>query len=116
MKKILADQNFTGAILNALSARFPELDIVRTEDLGIKRYRDEQILEWAEANQRLILTHDARTFVGIAYERLAAGGTFCGVVLVPASLMIRAAADDLTILIACTEDKELYNRVIRLPL
>lgn len=116
MKKILADQNFTGAILEGLRSRLPELDIVRTEDLGIKRFRDEQILEWAAENERLIVTHDARTFVKAAYERLAAGMNFNGVVLVPASLSIRNAIDDLVILIDCTADDELRNRVIRLPL
>lgn len=116
MKKILADQNFTGAILEGLRSRVPELDIVRTEDLGFKRFRDEQILEWASANERLIVTHDARTFVNAAYERLAAGMNFNGVVLVPASLSIGSAIDELVILIDCTADEELHSRVIRLPL
>src|SRR5690349_16492792 len=116
MKKILADQNFTGAILEGLRLHLPELDIVRTEDLGIKRFRDEQILEWAAENERLILTHDAKTFVRAAYERLAAGMNFSGVVLVPASLSIGSAVDELIILIDCTSDEELHNRVIRLPL
>lgn len=116
MKKILADQNFTGAILEGLRSRLPELDIVRTEDLGIKRFRDEQILEWAAENERLIVTHDAKTFVKEAYERLAAGSTFNGVVLVPASLTIGTAIEELVVLFLCTADDELNDRVIRLPL
>jgi predicted nuclease of predicted toxin-antitoxin system len=116
MKKILADQNFTGAVLEGLRLRVPELDVLRTEDVGIKRFQDEQILAWAADEDRLILTHDAKTFVHAAYERLAKGVHFSGVVLVPANLSIGAAIDEITILLLCTSDDELRDRVVRLPL
>ncbi len=116
MRKILADQNFTGAILEGLRLRLPEIDLERTEDLGIKRFRDEQILQWAAENERLILTHDAKTFVHAAYDRLAIGMSFNGVVLVPTSLAIGTAVEEIIILLHCTSDDEVLDRVIRLPL
>lgn len=116
MKKILADQNFTGAILQGITARIPDLDVVRTEDVGIKRYQDEQILDWACENGRVVLTHDAKTFVNTAYDRLAAGKSFPGVILVPANLTIGDAIEELVTLLTCSEDNELNDRVIRLPL
>ena len=116
MRKVLADQNFNGAILSGLKAQIPGLDVIRTEDVGIKRFRDEQILVWASENGRIVLTHDAKTFVAAAYDRLALGETFFGVVLVPANMTIRTAIEELVILLSCTDDDELYNRVIRLPL
>lgn len=90
--------------------------MVRTEDAGMKRFKDEQILDWAAENGRLILTHDAKTFVAAAYERMGEGKDLSGVVLVPANLAIRTAIDELVILLICTLDDELHNRVIRLPL
>jgi hypothetical protein len=47
MKKILTDQNFDGPTLRGLVARILDLDFVRTEDIGLKRYQDPNILEWA---------------------------------------------------------------------
>lgn len=116
MKKILTDQNFTGAIISGLLSRIPDLDLVRTEDVGIKQSTDAQILSWAASEERLILTHDAKTFAAAAFERLSEGQMFYGVVLVPANLAVRFAIDDLEVLILCTNDDELYDRVIRLPI
>jgi hypothetical protein len=44
MKRILTDQNFTGAIITGLLSRIPDLDLVRTEEAGIKHFTDTQIL------------------------------------------------------------------------
>ena|SRR5438552_4238936 len=116
MKRIITDQNFDGPTLRGLLARIPDLDVVRTEDIGLKRFHDTNILQWAAAEGRLILTHDARTFVDFAYERMARGQDFCGVIVVPVSLSIRRSIEELRIVIECTADDELYNTVVRLPL
>lgn len=116
MKKILTDQNFNGPTLRGLIRRIPDLDIVRTEDIGLKEFHDTNLLDWAFKESRLILTHDARTFIDFAYKRMSQGKEFCGVVVVPRSLSIRRSIDELMIVIECTGDDELYNQVMRLPL
>ncbi len=114
MKKILTDQNFDGPILRGLQARIPDLDVVRTEDMGLKRFHDRDILTWAANEGRLILTHDARTFIHFAYERMAEGKFFCGVVMIPDTMPRGRAIEELEILIQCTSDNELHNTVVRL--
>ncbi len=116
MKRILADQNFNGPILRGLQARILDLDVVRTEDIGLKRFQDTNILTWAANEGRLILTHDARTFIKFAYEHMAQGNFFCGLIVVPASLQKRKAIEDLELIIQAAPDEELLNAVIRLPL
>jgi predicted nuclease of predicted toxin-antitoxin system len=116
MKKILTDQNFDGPTLRGLIARIPDLDVVRTEDVGLKRFHDKDIIEWAAEENRLILTHDARTFIDFAYKQMTRGKNFCGVVVVPRSLSIRRSIEELMTVILCTDDDELYNTVVRLPL
>ena len=73
MLRLLADENFNGDIVRALLLRQPELDIVRVQDVGLAGVDDPGILDWAAANDRIILTHDRATLPDYAYERLAAG-------------------------------------------
>lgn len=114
MKKILTDQNFDGPTLRGLLSRIPDLDLVRIEDIGLKGSADPDILAWAAEEDRLILTHDARTFPQFASERIARGKKFSGLVVVPQSLSIRNAIEDLMIVILCSADDEL--EFIRLPM
>ena len=116
MKKIIADQNFHGPTLRGLIARIRNLDFVRTEDIGLKRFQDTNILEWAAEHDRLVLTHDARTFINFAYERMAQGKDFHGVIVVPASLSIRSSIEDLAMILECSSDDEFLNSFVRLPI
>lgn len=71
--KLLADENFRGAIIRGLLRRRPEIDLVRVADVGLGEADDPTILQWAAASGRLLLTHDAATLIGYAYERVTAG-------------------------------------------
>jgi predicted nuclease of predicted toxin-antitoxin system len=61
MLRLLADENFNGDIVRALLLRQPDLDIVRVQDVGLAGLDDPDILDWAAANDRIILTHDRAT-------------------------------------------------------
>ena len=69
MIKILADQNFNGKILRGLKLRIPEIDCTTTYEIGFEKYTDPELLEWAAEQNRVILTHDAKTFPFFAYEK-----------------------------------------------
>ena len=71
--KLLADENFRGAIVRGLLRRRPDLDLVRVPDVGLTEADDPAVLAWAANEGRIVLTHDAATLIGFAYERLAAG-------------------------------------------
>lgn len=116
MIKILADQNFNGRILRGLLARIPDLDIIRTEDHGIKTYPDPDIIGWAAERNRVIFTHDERTFDNFAYRKIEQSEKMCGVVIIPASLLIGQAIEELMMAIQCQTDEEWPNSVLRLPL
>ena len=73
MLRLLADGNFNGDIVRALLLRQPDLDIVRVQDVGLAGVGDLDILAWAAANDRIILTHDRATLPDYAYGRLAIG-------------------------------------------
>ncbi len=114
--KLLVDENFRGAIVRGLLRRRPELDLVRVPDVGLGAADDPTILAWAATEDRLVLTHDAATLIGYAYERVAAGQAMPGIIAVRQDLAIGPVLDDLLLLIDASREGEWNGRVIYLPL
>jgi predicted nuclease of predicted toxin-antitoxin system len=71
--KLLSDEDFNGRIVRGLLRRFPTLDLVRVQDVGLTESHDTQVLAWAAQENRLVLTHDFATMVDFAYGRVADG-------------------------------------------
>ena len=86
--KLLADENFRGAIGRGLLRRRPDLDLVRVPDVGLGEADDPTLPDWAAAEGRLVLTHDAATLIGYAYSRIAAGLAMPGIIEVRQDLPI----------------------------
>ncbi|HSV16187.1 MAG TPA: DUF5615 family PIN-like protein, partial [Tepidisphaeraceae bacterium] len=62
MLRFLTDQNFNGDILRGMLLRQPGLDVVRIQDEPVIDGADDpDILEWADRNNRIVLTHDKNT-------------------------------------------------------
>ena len=61
MPAFLADEDFNNRIVRGVRRRFPETDIVRVHEVGLLGKHDTEVLEWASAEGRIILTHDAAT-------------------------------------------------------
>ncbi len=116
MIQLLADENFNHRILRGLKLRLPALDYLLVQETAAFQQDDPQVLDWAAANNRVIVTHDVNTMTGHAYERLEAGQFLPGVVIVPKELAIGSAIEELAILLACSQPEEFPNRVIYLPL
>ncbi len=116
MIKILADQNFNASIMHGLKERIPELDCVATYEIGLQKYTDDKLLDWAAEENRIILTHDAKTFPAFAFEKVEQGKKMCGVVVVPTKMPIRQAIDDLELIILGRFEHEWENNVTRIPL
>jgi predicted nuclease of predicted toxin-antitoxin system len=61
MLRLLSDENFNGEVVRGLLRQLPDLDVVRTQDVGLLGKDDPAILAWAAAEGRILLTHDRRT-------------------------------------------------------
>lgn len=116
MLRLLADENFNGDIVRALLLRQPDLDIVRVQDVSLAGVGDPDILAWAAANDRIILTHDRATLPDYAYERLAVGEKLPGVFILNDRYPVGDATREILLMIACSEQPEWRDRVVRLPL
>ena len=104
--QFLADENFSVPILTGLRRRQPDLDIVHIHELGMDRTPDPDILVWAAAENRVVVTHDAKTMPNYAHERLRAGLPMPGMVVVPDMMPIGRAIEELLLLIGTISDDE----------
>jgi predicted nuclease of predicted toxin-antitoxin system len=114
--KLLADEDFNNHILRGLLRRFPELDVVRVQDVGLIGRHDREVLEWATNENRLVLTHDYSTMIRYAYERLENGEKLSGVVVLRQLLPIGEAIEELSIFIEYSLPEEWINQVVFMPL
>ena len=116
MPRFLTDQNFNNDIVDGMLAGEPSLDIVRTQDCGLAQTPDEKVLEWAAREGRVLLTHDANTMIGYAYDRVRAGLPLPGVVMVRQTTSVAQAIDELLILIGAGNDDDFTDQVRYIPM
>ena len=111
-----ADENFNNDIVRGLLRRKPELDIVRIQDVGLSGADDPEVLEWAALKGRVLLTHDASTITGYAYERVTGGKCMPGVFEVNREVGMGTAIQDILLLAECSLENEWEGQVRYLPL
>lgn len=116
MIRFLADENFSGGVLKGLQRVYPDLDVVRVQDTKLYKKPDPLILEWAAAENRVILTHDVKTMIPFAKQRIEAGLPMAGMVAFPDDFPIGKAIDDLLLLLIAGTEDEWENRIERIPL
>jgi predicted nuclease of predicted toxin-antitoxin system len=78
----VADENFDGPILEGLLQQLPTLDILRVQDTALYTSEDPRVLAWAAEENRVLLTHDFKTMIRYALERVKNGLSMPGVVVV----------------------------------
>ncbi len=116
MLKLVIDQDFDHDILRGVLRRLPELDFVTALEAGLSETEDQQLLLWASANKRILLTHDRKTMPKRFAALLDKGSNLTGVFIVPRRLPIGHEIDELEIIISCSHNEEWQNIVKILPL
>ncbi len=116
MLRFAADHNFDGHILRGIRRRLPSSDIARAVDAGLSGAADPEILAWAAANGRVLLTHDVSTMVAFAYERVDSGFPLSGLIVVGSGVSIGRAIDDLVTIAQVSTAEDWDGQVVYLPL
>ena len=110
MLALLADENFHGPTIAGLRLKYPEVDLVRAQDVGLRETRDEVILQWAGDHNRVVLTHDRKTMPRFAYVRIDAGLPMPGVVIIERRSVTRVI-EEIAMLGICGLAVDLENQV-----
>ena len=116
MIEFLVDQNFNEDIMDGLTRRDANLQLIRVRDVGLASAPDPAILEWATARGLVLLTHDSRTIPPHAHARVAAGLPMPGVFLVDNEMPVGQAIDELLVAAHCLSEDECRNLVRYFPM
>lgn len=114
--KLISDEDFNGRIVRGLLRRFPSLDLVRVQDVGLIEKHDTEVLAWAAEENRLLLTHDFATMIDYANNRVAENLMMPGIIAVPQDLAIGEAIDEISLLIEYSLENEWENQIVFIPL
>lgn len=114
--RFLADENFDADIIAGVRRHLPGLNVVRAVDVGLRGLPDPDVLEWASQNQRVLLTHDRRTMPAHARARLEQGLSLTGVCIVPMSLPVGAAVQEIWLVAECSDIGDWDGQIRYLPL
>jgi predicted nuclease of predicted toxin-antitoxin system len=112
MLRLASDADVHGDILNGLRRRLPEIDIVRSQDALSERMPDPQVLAWAAAENRVLITNDRNTMVGFAHQRVAAGEPVRGLIVTTNEQSIGSAIDDILLIAEYMPEQEMSDQVV----
>lgn len=116
MLRLAADENLHHPILVGLRRRLPDVDVVTAQDAGLTGRPDDEVLAWAAAEGRVLVTHDVSTVPPLAWRRVERGEAMPGVILVPDLQPRGRMIDDLVLLVRAYGKDEIADQVHYLPL
>ncbi len=95
MLRLASDADVHGDIVRGLRRRLPEIDLIRAQDVFPESTPDHALLAWAAAENRILITNDRNTMVGLAYKRVASGEPVPGLIATTNEQSIGSAIDDI---------------------
>ncbi|CAN5669204.1 hypothetical protein BH23PLA1_BH23PLA1_28850 [soil metagenome] len=112
MLRLASDADVHGDILRGLRRRQPDLDLLRTQDVLPNGTTDPEVLAWAAAENRVLITNDRNTMVGFTYQRLAVGAPVPGLIVTTNAQSIGSAIDDILLVVEFLTEDEIKNMAV----
>jgi hypothetical protein len=118
MLRLASDADVHGELIRGLRRRQPTLDLVRVQDALPEGTPDPEVLAWAAAEGRILITNDRNTMVGFAWRRTTVEGLpMPGLIVTTADQSIGSAIDDILLIAECMPEAEFLDQaVLFLPL
>jgi hypothetical protein len=114
--RFLADADLNRAIVSGVLRRDPSLDFLTAQAAGLRGMSDPEVLALAAERQRVLVSHDVGTMPVHFQSFRNAGKHSSGVFLIPQSLDVGTAIDELLLIWLASEASEWENRLEWLPL
>jgi len=114
--RFLADADLNKAIVTGVVRREPSVDFLTAHGAGLRGMDDSAVLELAAEQRRVLVSHDAGTMPSHFRAFLRADKHSAGVFLIPQSLDVATAIDQLLLVWLASEAAEWENRLLWLPL
>jgi hypothetical protein len=110
--RLASDADVYGEIIRGLRRRLPEIDLVRVQDALPEGTPDPQVLTWAAAENRVLITNDRNTMVGFACQRVTAGGPVPGLIVTTNEQSIGSAIDDILLIVEYMPEEEIRDQIV----
>jgi uncharacterized protein DUF5615 len=104
--RFLADADLNKIFVTGALRREPSVDFLTAHAAGLRGMADPEVLKLAAGQQRLLVSHDVSTIPGHFRAFKAAGKHSAGVLLLPQSLDVGAAIDELLLIWLASEASE----------
>ena len=114
--RFLADADLNRAIVSGVLRREPSVDFLTAQAAGLRGMNDPAVLALAAERQRVLVSHDVGTMPAHFHAFRSAGIPSSGVFLIPQSLDVGAAIDELLLIWLASEASEWEDRLEWLPL
>lgn len=114
--KFLTDEHIPPALARGLRRAHPGADILELRQTELLGRSDPVVLEWAAEAERILISWDASTVPGYAWERVAAGRFMAGVFIWRRTAPLQAVLEDLQLIIRASSAAEWEAKVVYLPL
>lgn len=112
----MADENLRQSIVQATGRLEPAVQLATVAQLGLRSASANALLEFANNQGWLIVSHDVNTMKGIAEDRVKQGLGMRGLFLAPLRHPSRTIAEDLVLNAVASEAEEWTGKVVYLPL
>lgn len=113
--RFLADADFNKAIVTGVLRREPSIDFLTAHSAGLREMKDPEVLALAEKEQRVLVSHDVGTMPKHFRMFQSAGKLSAGVFLIPQSLDIGEAVEELVLIWLASDASEWKGRLEWLP-
>ena len=113
--KFQADADLNEDIVTGVLRRMPEIDFQTATEAGLEGLPDENVLEIAARENRILLTHDRKTMPK-HFAVFVQSQTCAGVLIVSKKLEISLAIDEIILIWLASEADEYVDSIRQLPI
>jgi len=116
MLRLMTDEHVHGGIVRGMRRKYPEVDIVRCQEVGLMGKGDSFLLDWAATQGRVVISRDRKTMIRYATDRVVAGQTMPGLFILRKGMTVGQIIEELALVALCSSPDEWEGRVGFLPL
>ena len=113
--KFQADADLNQDIVTGVLRLAPEIDFQTAADAGFEGLPDENVLEIAASENRILVSHDRKTMPK-HFALFIENNRCAGVLIVSKKLEVSRAIEELILIWAASESEEYYNSIRQLPI
>jgi hypothetical protein len=114
--RFLADEDFHFRIVQAIRRLEPKIQIATVVEIGHSGASDADVLELANADNWLVVSHDVNSMKHAAEGRIREGHQLTGLFLAHQTSAIKTVAESLVLIWAASQAEVWENQIVFLPL